>query len=171
MTGSGFSRLFPGMFDERQRDGERDVNGCRGCGRVERDSARRAVHPMRGSTGWAGVASDLRVFLSSKREFKMPKRIVHWGPVAVRGHLLLCCHLLVAQLFFSFPETLQTSRVFQCRMTVIHDKLPQVTLLSQSNELVSLMTIIRNKETPRNDFIFYSNPHGHVCSASLMEPL
>lgn len=30
-------------------------------------------------------------------------------------------------------------------------------ILEQTPELVSLMTIIRNKETPREDFIFYSD--------------
>lgn len=37
-------------------------------------------------------------------------------------------------------------------------KLPeQVKLLAQTTQLKGLMTIIRNKETPRSDFIFYAD--------------
>lgn len=37
-------------------------------------------------------------------------------------------------------------------------KLPeQVKLLAQTTQLKGLMTIIRDKETPRSDFIFYAD--------------
>jgi uracil phosphoribosyltransferase len=34
---------------------------------------------------------------------------------------------------------------------------PNVVVLEQSQELLALLTMIRNKDTPRSEFIFYSD--------------
>ena len=36
------------------------------------------------------------------------------------------------------------------------EKVPQVIVLPPTPQLISLLTRIRNKSTPRSDFIFYS---------------